>query len=109
MGNRIVSLVNLLTLLKDEPKRKTELFETGVFRNRIDLTLTIRRAKQAGLISLDRIEHEDYDIEWRRRPVHRWYALTDLGLRMLDYYNRNKEWEIRTWGVKNYCGYQPLP
>ena len=92
MMPRMVALLNLLTLLKSESKRKTELWFTRAFRNKIELTKTLRCAKKAGLIAVDHIVVEPYNIVLGRRPRHIWYALTDLGMKFLESY---PTWEVR--------------
>ena len=94
-------ILNVLTLLKQEPKNKEQLYESGAFQSWRDLEKTLKTCLKAGLIRKEYLGRQKLDIKevmsqttshkrWHKRVYC--YYLTDLGLALLSFYGN---WEVR--------------
>lgn len=96
--NLTVSIVNLLYLLKKEPKTRTELYDSNAFFGWKHLYKTIHVCKRTGLIVLDHREWFEYDVTLGRRRFSDWFAITSFGLNFLKCYdNEEHSWHIRKY------------
>lgn len=92
----MVSIVNLLFLLKEEPKAWTELYDSGVFYGWHHLRRAIDVCRRAGLVVKDRVDVFDWDSSLGRRGTQEWWAITTLGLNFLRLYdNEEHRWQLR--------------
>jgi len=92
----MVSIVNLLYLLKDEPKTRTELYDSNAFFGWKNLYKTIMICKRTGLIVKSHREWSGYDVELRRKRFRDWFAITTVGLNFLKFFDNEKHsWQIR--------------
>ena len=107
----IKSILNVLTLLKQEPKNIEQLYESGCFRSWRDLRKTLRTCINAGLVRIEYFGREKLDVKeimsqttlhkgntiypWHFKRWHKkiyCYYLTDLGLTFLSFYSN---WEVK--------------
>ena len=92
----LVPIVNLLYLLKVEPKTRTELHDSGAFFGWKHLYKTIVICKRVGLIVKSHREWSGYDVELRRKRFRDWFAITTVGLNFLKFYdNEEHPWRIQ--------------
>lgn len=99
----LVPIVNLLYLLKAEPKTRTELYDSGVFFGWRHLYKTIHVCKRVGLIVKSHREWFEYDVYLGRRRFYDWWVITTVGLIFLKFYDNEKHsWQIRKMD-KNRC------
>ena len=94
----LVSIVNLLYLLKEEPKTRIELYESGAFSGWKHIYKTLLTCKRAGLIVKSHREWFEYDSYLGRRRFCDWFAITSLGLNFLKVYDRKE----RPWRIQEY-------
>ena len=100
MTNLTVSIVNLLFLLKDEPKTRTELYDSGVFFGWKHLYKTVATCKKLGFIVKSHREWFEYDSYLGRRRFCDWLAITGLGLNFLKFYdNEEHPWRAKQVAV----------
>ena len=102
MGMEIKSILNVLTLLKQEPKNIEQLYESDCFRHWSDLRKALRTCFNAGLVRIEYFGKQKLDAKevMSQRTTHfkRWhkkiycYYLTDLGLTFPSFYSN---WEVK--------------
>ena len=103
MGMEIKSILNVLTLLKQEPKNIEQLYESDCFRHWSDLRKTLRTCFNAGLVRIEYFSKQKLDVKevMSQTTTHfkRWHKkiycfyLTDLGLTFLSSYNKHRIWQ----------------
>ncbi len=84
--------------MKEEPKTRTELYESGVFFGWKHLYKTIMTCKRIGLIVLDRLEMSEWDKSLSRRRTREWFCITSFGVNFLKYYDT----EEHPWRIQKY-------
>jgi len=87
---KLVSVINCLFLLKDEPKTWIELRDSGAFFSWKHLYKTVQVCKRAGLVVKDHREWFEYDVNLGRRRFLDWWCITSLGINFLKFYNNDE-------------------
>ena len=96
LTNLTVSIVNLLYLLKEEPKTRTELYDSGVFFGWKHVYKTLLTCKRVGLIVKSHREWFEYDSYLGRRRFCDWFAITSFGMNFLECFdNEAHPWRIQ--------------
>lgn len=97
----IVSILNILTLLKEEPKGFQQLYDSGCFYGWRHLHETVRTCLNAGLIEREYIGREELHVkEVMSHTLHKrlWHKafnlfyLTSMGVDFLSFYG---EYQVR--------------
>ena len=99
----INSILNLLTVLKQEPKNKEQLWESNCFYSWKNLEKTLMTCFKVGLVRIEYFGRRSLDAKevMSQTTLHskRWhkkiycYYLTDLGLAFLSFYSRHRIWQ----------------
>lgn len=101
MGMEIKSILNVLTLLKQEPKNIEQLWKSDCFYSWSDLRKTLQTCINAGLVRTEYFGREKLDLKEvmsQKSNFTRWHKkiycfyLTDLGLTFLSFY---RNWEVK--------------
>lgn len=83
--NELFIYLNILTLLKKEPKRFEDLWESGFFRREQELRMALYHLEQANCIEKLRIKDSDY------------YVILAMGWKFLEFYSDH---ELRMSSLK---------
>lgn len=97
----LVGVVNLLYLLKREPRNIEQLYDSGRFHGWSHLRKTIRTCMRAGLITYEFLGRTKNPVEYvlshslhkrRWNKVYYFYYITPMGRAFLSFYS---SWELR--------------
>jgi len=100
----MVSIVNLLYLLKKEPQYFEQLYNSGCFYNHRHLRRTITTCMRVGLVTYETLgrvknpvdvvmSHSLHKRRWNK--ILYFYYITTTGHAFLSYYTEKKDWQIR--------------
>lgn len=98
----IKSILNVLALLKEEPKDIGRLWESDYFQSWGDLKKALRTCFKAGFIRKEyfgRQKLSPKEVMSQNTTFKRWhkniycYYLTDLGLTFLSFFSKHKDWQ----------------